>query len=179
MKKKFLIVLLALLMNSICTWASDVMTLANGMAFSGEVVRVRKCELVFKSDNGGRFVVPAADIATVQFSDPFSPVYVKYLSSIDADDNACMKGASDAKAFHGQTGAHVALGILLGPLGVVAAAVSNPQPSGGARTSEMSKNASLFSDPQYLECYKKAARSKNVGSTAAGWGMWILLFLMF
>ena len=160
-------------------FAEDVLTLNNGMMFSGDVVRVRACELIFEAATGDRFKVPAADIRSVQFGDPADPVYTDYVSVAAAEENPCMKGAGDAKAFHGQTGAHVALGVLLGPIGVIAAAVGNPQPSGGARTAEMSKNANLFSDPQYLECYKKAARSKNVGSTAAGWGMWILIFLMF
>lgn len=177
--KRISLVLTSLLL-ALMTFAkgNDVLTLTNNQSFKGEVVKIKDCNIVFKATNGEKYTVPANDIQTLEFEDVNNKVFTNYLSIKNADNNPCMKGALDGKAFHGKGGIHVALGVLFGPFAVIGAAVGNPEPMSGARTAQMSKNSDLFSDPTYLECYKKAARGKNVGMTAAGWGMWLLLLLL-
>jgi hypothetical protein len=177
--KRVALALSALLITAV-TFAkgNDVLTLTSNKSFKGDVVRIKDCNVVFKAENGEKYTVPANDIETLKFEDVNNKVYTNYLSMMSADNSACMKGASDGKAFHGKGGIHVALGVLFGPFAVIGAAIGSPNPMNGARTAEMSKNSDLFSDPTYLECYKKAARGKNVGMTAAGWGMWIILLLL-
>jgi len=177
--KKVTLALSALLITAV-TFAkgNDVLTLTNNKSFKGDVVKIKDCNVLFKSESGEKYIIPANDIQTVQFEDVNNKVYTNYLSMTNADNNPCMKGAADGKAFHGKGGLHVALGVLFGPFAVIGAAVGSPDPMSGSRTAQMSKNSDLFSDPTYLECYKKAARGKNVGMAAAGWGMWILLLLL-
>ena len=157
---------------------NDILTLNSNQTFKGDVVKIKGCNVVFKAENGEKYTIPANDIQTVKFEDVNNLIYTNYLTMLNADPNSCMKGASDAKAFHGKGGLHIALGVLFGPFAVIGAAVGSPDPMGGSRTAQMSKNSELFSDPTYLECYKKAARGHNVGMAAAGWGMWIVLLLL-
>ncbi|MFM7196035.1 MAG: hypothetical protein ACKOYP_14800 [Bacteroidota bacterium] len=176
--KRISVLLVALVVTaSAVAHSNDVLVLANNHTFRGDVLRIRDCQVVFRAEHGGRYTLPASDIALLQFGDPADKVYTDYLALTAEDENACMKGAGDGKAFHGKAGLHVVLGVLFGPIAMIGAAVSSPNPVNGARTMELSKNSALFSDPQYLECYRKSARGKNVGATAAGWGIWILLLL--
>ena len=176
---KRIAVLFALIAISASAMAhgNDVMVLTNNLTFRGDVIRIKDCQVVFRAEHGGRYNIPASDIAILTFGDPSDKVYTDYLTLTAAEENACMKGSADGKAFHGKAGLHVALGVLFGPIAMIGAAVSRPDPMNGARTTEMSKNSALFTDPQYLECYRKAAKGKNVGATAAGWGIWIILLL--
>ena len=177
--KKVTLAITALLITAV-TFAkgNDILTLNNKQSFIGEVIKIKDCNVVFKSENGEKYSIPANDIETVKFENINNPIYTNYLNLLNTDPNSCMKGSSDAKAFHGKGGLHVALGVLFGPFAVIGAAVGSPDPMGGARTAQMSKNSDLFSDPTYLECYKKAAKGKNVGMAAAGWGMWVILLLL-
>jgi hypothetical protein len=177
--KKVTLAFTALLITAV-TFAkgNDILTLNNNQAFKGDVVKIKDCNVVFKSENGEKYTIPANDIQTVKFEDVNNSIYTNYLTMLNADPNSCMKGAADGKVFHGKGGLHVALGVLFGPFAVIGAAVGSPDPMAGSRTPQMSKNSDLFTDPTYLECYKKAARSKNVGMAAAGWGMWIVLLLL-
>jgi hypothetical protein len=84
----------------------------------------------------------------------------------------------DAQAFHGKRGGHFVLGVLFGPFAVIGTAVSNPTPERGARTYMMSKNKELFSDPEYLTCYRKKAKGQLIGMEFLGWGAWILIVLV-
>lgn len=80
--------------------------------------------------------------------------------------------------FTEKAGHHFVLGLVFGPFAVIGAAISNPTPYKGAKTMMLSKNKEMFSDPVYLQCYKKKALGKNVGNTAIGWGVWALFILI-
>ena len=86
---------------------------------------------------------------------------------------------ADADAFHDKCGLHFALGVLFGPFAMIGAAVSTPHPASGVNTATLSDNKDLFSDAEYLNCYKRKARGKNVGNSAVGWGTWLLFLLIF
>lgn len=178
MKTLVLSVMMLLAVLNASAENGDVLTLKTNQSFKGEIIKIKKTTLLFKAIDGMEYIIPANDVSNIFFEDANGKYKKSYERLLLAQENACMKGASDGKAFHGKGGLHVALGVLFGPFAVIGAAVGSPDPMGGARTTQMSKNSDLFSDPQYLECYKKAARGKNVGMAAAGWGMWILLLLI-
>lgn len=177
MKKTSIFLTALFVCQTVFSYASDVLTLTNNKSFSGSVVKIKECVVVFKAENGIRYEVPASDIQTLQFENVNNKIYTQYVKNQDNVDN-CLKGTADAKSFHGKGGLHFALGVLFGPFAVIGSAVGNPEPLNGARTQEKSKNSSLFEDPTYLECYKRAARGKNVGMALAGWGTWILFLLL-
>lgn len=154
----------------------DVLTLTNGMIFSGDVISIKNCKIKFRAENGNKYTIPYTDIRNIVFHDKGDKLYVKYTDSTDADN--CLKGRLDADNYHGKGGVHVALGVLFGPFAIIGAAVSTPSPSKGNETLQMSKNKKLFSDPNYLNCYTKKAKEKNVTNTALGWGAWILFILL-
>lgn len=154
--------------------AADVITLNNQMVFSGKVKKIKDCTVKFKSD-AEIYKIPASEIFSIQFENPRNRMLRNYQQLSDPDK--CLKARYDADMYHGKTGLHVALGVLFGPFAILGAAVANPSPVKGNDTYIMSKNREIFSDPAYLTCYKKKAKSQNVGNTAIGWAAWLLLFL--
>lgn len=144
------------------------------MAFEGKILRIKDCKVTFKDANGVKTNVPAGQIFYIQFEDPTDKVYKAYLSLQDTDPDKCLKGQTDAELYHGKVFGHVVLGILFGPFAVIGAALANPSPESGARTYLLSKNKEIFSDPNYLMCYKRKARSRNTVHTLIGWGTWIV-----
>ena len=181
MKKLFLISLFIFLLGETAlskeTEVSkyDILTLVNGKSFEGNVIKVKPCQIVFKVKKK-KFEIPAKDIFSIKFADPNDPKYKNYLELDDPDK--CMKGQVDAEMFHGKAGLHIFLGALFGPLAMLGVAAGDPSPSNGNSTYLMSENKNLFSDPNYLMCYKKKAKGKNFGNTGIGWAAGFLLLLI-
>ncbi len=169
------LILLSILSISLQVYAGDVLTLTNGKSFEGKVVKIKKNELWFQVDSTV-YYIPASDVGFVHFVNPNHSI-LKRFERLDNVDNT-MKGKLDAELYHGKTGLHIALGTLFGPFAVIGAAIANPKPSNGKNTYIMSENKDLFSDPAYLEGYRKRAKGKNVGNTAIGWGIWMLFVLL-
>ncbi len=155
--------------------ATDILTFRNNMSFKGDVVKIKACTVKFKTEHAIYFI-PADSIDNIIFENPQDKVLVEY-AALEDDADKCLKGRNDADMFHGKKGKHIALGILFGPFAVIGSAIASPKPKNGKDTFLMSKNKDLFSDPMYLNCYKKKARGKNVGNTAIGWGIWIVFLL--
>jgi len=153
----------------------DILTLTNNERFEGEVRKIKNCVLAFEMGHQ-LYLIPGRDIYSIEFEDSCSRVLTGYLSLVDK--NNCFKGYQDAEGLHGKGGGAFALGVLFGPLAIIGTALSNPTPEKGRSTTTLSQNKDLFSDPQYLECYKKTARRNLVASAAFGWFVWIVLFVV-
>lgn len=156
--------------------AGDILILKDNLTFEGTVTRIKKCEVVFKVGKT-RYFIPAADIVSIQFADVNNSIYLDYLEREDQDDK-CLKGATDAQTLHGKKGGHFLLGVLFGPLAIIGTALSSPTPYRSTQTLALSQNKELFSDPEYLTCYKKKAKGSLIGMEAAGWGSWLLFVLL-
>jgi hypothetical protein len=158
---------------SVISFAGDILTLTNQMVFEGEVIKIKDCEVYFKSE-GESYIIPSSDIFSLQFENTTNKIFTEYLKLADVDSNKCLNGRIDAEAYHGKQGLHFALGVLFGPIALIGTALSNPTPDKGKNTYLMSKNKDQFSDPEYLICYKKKAKGKLVSATSLGWLTWIL-----
>ncbi len=174
--KKLIVILLSFTVVNV--FAGDVLTLMNGNKFDGKVVKIKECQIVYKIQNE-KFIIPASDIHSIQFEDINNRLYRNYLKSANRDINNCLAGSLDAEMYHGKKFGHFVLGFLFGPFAMVGTALSNPTPEKGKETMLMSRNKDFFSDPVYLKCYKKQAKSQLVLSEALGWGSWILISLNF
>jgi hypothetical protein len=177
MKNFFILGVAAVCLVSANAFGGDIVTLTNSLSFEGKVIKIKKCEVVFKA-HGDRYVIPGGEIQSIQFEDPQDIVYTEYREKGMADPDACMKGHTDARAFHGKQVGHFILGFLFGPFAMIGTAVSNPTPIRGKDTYALSQNKELFSDPQYLTCYKKAAKGRLIGMEAVGWGAWLMIYLI-
>ncbi len=175
MRKTILMLLAGLLAGNLL--AGDILTLAEGPSFEGKIIRIRDCHVTFRA-GGEKFRIPAADILSIRFEDPQDKVYTEYLRLSAQDPNRCFRGKTDAALYHGKNGGHFLLGVLFGPIAMVGTALSSPYPEKGRRTVLMSTNKDLFSDPEYLLCYKKKAKGKLIGMEALGWGTWILALVL-
>ncbi len=159
-------------------FAGDILTLNNQMIFEGKVIKIKDCTVVFKAE-GNKYIIPAADIFSLEFENIEDPVYKDYIEVADLTENKCLKGQLDAENYHGKKGGHYVLGLLFGPFAMIGTALANPTPDKGKRTYMISQNKELFNDLEYLSCYKKKAKGQLIGMEALGWGTWILLILIF
>jgi len=164
---------LVLIFITINLASADILTLSNGAQFSGDVKRIKDCEVIFKFQKH-RYSIPVADIEYIGFTNPNSDVLNEYENLSGSDK--CLKGTFDA-SYHKGDGTAFALGVLFGPFAVIGEAVASPSPYNGKETMMLSKNKGLFNDPAYLTCYSKNVRKKHTGSAALGWAAWILLIL--
>ncbi len=174
--KKLATIFLAMLFAA-AIMANDIVTLNNQMMFEGKVLKINNCEVVFRAE-GKKYLIPAEEIYSIEFEDVNDKVYRGYLSMVQSDHESCFKGRNDAENLHGKEVTHVALGFLFGPFAMIGTAISNPTPLRGRDTYLLSQNKELFSDPFYLNCYRKRAKIRLIGMEAAGWGAWLLLLLV-
>ncbi|MEO0900205.1 MAG: hypothetical protein AAFY71_27585 [Bacteroidota bacterium] len=166
MKRTALIIFFLSIMAALS--AKDVLMLNNQKLFEGKVKRVDACEIAFKAD-GDTYIIPVADISFLGFEKEESKQAQKFFDLQQAGESACMEGKGDAKAFHGKVAKHVVSGIIFGPVGTIFALLGNPTPRKGKETKQLSDNRDLFSDAQYLNCYRKEAKKNNVLYTLIGW----------
>lgn len=158
--------------------AGDVLILPNGNQYEGKVVKLKGCDVIFKS-NGTRYAIPAAGIHSIHFEDENNEILIDYLKlSSDEGINKCMEGTRDAEMLHGKKGAHVALGFCFGGFAMIGTALSDCGPMKGSETMLLSKNKPLFTDYEYIQCYKKEARKNLLIMEAVGWGAGILIYLV-
>ena len=173
--KRKLILLFLTGLTVISTQAFDKLTLTNGMQFQGDVVKVKACSVMFKTEIG-KVEVPAKDIYSVEFENPNDEQFVEYLAVLDSASSAdnCANGKMDAKKYHGKKGEHFFLGLAFGPLAVIGTAIlAKPSPHNVDYKNKVgiSQNKDQFSDPEYLMCYKKEAKKRLIGRECAGWAV--------
>ena len=175
MKIKLLLVILMFCTANL--FAGDTLTLNNHKVFEGKIVKIKDRTVTFKSQNV-KFEIPANQIHSLQFEDVDTRIYRRYLKLEDNDPSNCLKGGSDADMLHGKNGKHFALGLIFGPFAVLGTALSYPTPEDGKETIARSKNQELFSDVEYLSCYKKKVKIKLVTNAAIGWVVSTLLYIL-
>ena len=157
-------------------FASDIIILKEGLTYSGKVLRIKKCEVLFEVENE-RYLIPSGDISKILFEDQNNPIFNGFLKNQSKIDDKCLKGQLDAMSLHGKEAGHFALGFLFGGLSMVGTLIANPTPNKGKNTYLMSQNTELFDDPVYISCYKRKARGKLIKWEAIGWSSWIIIAL--
>ncbi len=160
--------------SSITTYGDDILTLKGNLKFSGEIIKIKKCIIHFRTSNY-IYYIPASDINSIEFEYPNNKARSRYLTV--QDSNKCVLGRTDANKYHGKEAGHFALGFLLGPWAILGAAVANPTPEKSVDTINMSENHDLFYDPTYLKCYKKKAIAQNVTFTSIGFGVFLAFYV--
>lgn len=161
----------------------DILKLKNGRQFQGTVGKIHvksKNEVSIKFNvEEQEYWIPSEDIQAIQFGNTQSQPYLKLKGIAQrSDSEKCRFGRNDADAYHGKGFAHFAYGFLFGPFAVIGAAIASPTPDSGSDTMVMSENTDYFDDPSYLNCYSKKAKKQNIGNTLAGWGSWVLIFVL-
>jgi hypothetical protein len=154
--------------------AADVLILNNEMMFEGKIVKIKGCNVIFKTKDT-KYIVPASDIYAIQFENPEDKVYTDYMALAAGDVNKCLNGQLDAEHFHGKKGGHFILGVLFGPFAMIGTALATPTPEKGQKTYMLSQNKDQFNDPEYLSCYKKKAKGQLIAMEALGWLAWIVV----
>ncbi len=131
--------------------------------FNGEIKKVKNCTITFKAEDGNTYKIPVSDVADYSFKDPMSKWDAPLMEMAMNPQESCARGARDARRKH-STGGYFLGGLLFGVFALIPAVIIDPMPRGYQ-----------FSDPDYLECYSKVAKSKNIYSALGGWGIWMIL----
>lgn len=177
MKKTLQLLLISVLMVS-TTYAADLVTLNNGMKFQGKILNVKKNKVIFQSGDE-KYSIPSDQISLLEFEDTTSRLYNDLVEiSQEAEQDNCSLGMNDAKNFHGKKGGHIALGVFFGPFAILGTAIAaNPTPYNAKKAMMISTNKEIFSDPSYLQCYKKQAKGDLIIAELEGWALWILFVI--
>ena len=176
MMYKFIIALIFLFYSQISFAFNDIITLNNNMSFQGKVTKIKNCEVSFKVD-GEKYSIPSSEIFSIEFANINNKTYTNYLKISENEPDNCLNGTLDAEFYHRKKGGHFVLGVLFGPFAMIGTALANPTPDRGRNTYSMSNNKDLFTDPQYISCYKKKAKTQLITAEALGWAAWILIIL--
>lgn len=171
---KIFLVLILLVFNTISVFAGDLLTTTDHLVFQGKVTQIKDCIVTFKA-NGKKYEIPAKDIHSIYFERDDDKILIEYLALSESDTNKCLKGSLDAEFLHKRSGEYFLLGFLFGPVALIGAALGNPSPLRGNDTYSKSTNASIFSDPEYLSCYRKRARRDNAKKAALGFASSVLV----
>ncbi len=174
--KKFNCFLMLYLVATSC-YATDIITLHNDQVFTGKVTKIKNCLITFRT-GGSKYKIPAEDIHSIAFADQQDKIYLDYLEELRVDPSKCVNGRLDALNYHGKKSSHIAMGFLFGPFAMLGTALSDPTPQKGQLTTKMSENPELFSDPEYLSCYRKKAKGRLLGAESIGFGISLLMILM-
>jgi len=202
-KHRLFVFLLVLFLSITSTFAQDIIILKNGNDIQAIVQEIGEDYVKYKkydNVNGPNYTLKKTEIFMIRYANGSKDVFADNTGSVVSvasipvttqqsveskeetqsgdPQNACYQGRMDAENYHGKGGAHFALGVLFGPFAMIGTAVSNPTPERGMNTYVMSKNKELFSDPTYINCYKKKAKGRLIGMEGAGWASWILLLLL-
>jgi len=170
----FIFVFMLLVLGSM---AGDILTLSNTFRYEGKVTKIKDCVVTFRIP-GGKYKIPIADVHSIKFENANDKVYQQYLEQLEVDPGKCVAGRLDAARYHGKKSSHIAMGFLFGPFAMLGTALSNPTPEKGQLTRKMSENSHLFSDPDYLECYKQKVKGKLIGAEAIGFGIAALMVIL-
>lgn len=172
---RVVIVAIALFFTSLL-YANDEVQLLNCEIYYGKVLKIDQCKVHFKTDCQ-TLIIDADSIEFLKFECPENEIYQNYINDLTIKEK-CLRGHNDAKNLHNQGLAHFFIGVLFGPLAIVGSIVSTPTPNKSKNTMLLSENKDLFGDPNYLECYRKEAKSKNISAILGGACTWALFYLL-
>lgn len=173
MKKIFFLMLLFFSVNMF----ADIVTI-DGRQYNVEINRIQRNKVLFTLGNDA-YVVPMGKIDMI-YLDGANSTFAKsaeVLNQIVSKENPCLLGTTDAQS-RGKTTVNVIGGMLFGPFALIHKALKDFHPMKDIETVAVSSNRDLVDNPNYIQCYRKKARTKALTETAGGWATWILIALM-
>ena len=154
---------------------ADFIQLKNGKLFEGKVLRVFKSELAFKTDVG-TFFIPASDLQCVNI-DNVRPRKEEALAAMfAAPANACSRGTT-AGNMHGHGFGQFCAGFFGSLLGVGIVMLVDKTPSKSKNLMMIAQDDDVWTDPGYLMCYNKAAKSKALINSGLGCATYLIILL--
>lgn len=173
MKKLTLLLTIILLTNVLL--AEDILVLNNGKAFKGEIKKIKNCTLIFKT-NGEKYEISSSDIYIAKFENPNSKILTDYINLGDSDK--CLRGVNDSEKYNKRSVNYLLAGVVFGPMAVIVASTDKINIKKEMCHVDFSSDA-IYNDPEYLKCYKKRSKQKNIGNALFGWFAWIVIVLSF
>ena len=187
MNIKSLPIIIVLLFFSFSSFSKDVITLAEGYSYEGEVYKTTKRYLRFKAENGEKYKIPLGLVYGVEFENSkskeaiqFTEKVVKFLEDHDKNMPYAQKklmANRDAKN-HGRGFGYVFAGFMLGPFGYLfLIGDSKFSPNNADHAERFIDNRDL-NDYQYIEMYSRKVRTKQAWNVTIGWAASILFLTL-
>lgn len=153
---------------------ADFVQLKNGKLFEGKVVRVFESELAFKT-SVGTFFIPGSDLQCVNI-EKIRPKQERALASMFASSaDACSRGTS-AGTMHGHGFGQFCAGFFGSLLGVGIVMLVDKTPAKSKNLIMVATDDDVWTDPGYLMCYNKAAKSKALINSGLGCITYLVLY---
>lgn len=156
---------------------ADIVTI-DGRQYNVEINRIQPKKVLFTFGND-TYVVPMnkIDMIYLEGSNSTFAKSAEVLNQIVSEGNPCLLGTTDAQS-RGKTTVNVIGGVLFGPFALIHKALKDFHPMKDIETITVSGNKDLVDNPNYIQCYRKKAKTKALTETAGGWATWILIVLM-
>jgi hypothetical protein len=168
------ILLFALLLSSLTSYSKDKIKLSSGKTVRCNIVSLEQDRLTYTHRHQTITVSPS-DVLLIEV-DPDNTTIIEKLR-LNYQENplaACEIGKADAIAYHNRGFGNFCLGFFFGAFGVIGTAVGTPRSPDYVKI-PIKEN---LQNPEYLKCYEKKARGKNVGSAVGGWATFLLILVL-
>lgn len=154
--------------------ARDLVHLNNGETIKGHIVELKQGELTIvknRKHKNGAHTFTSEEVKLIEI-DARNVDIVKLINrEIAIHQSMCNEGFRDATLYHRRFIGNFALGFFFNIIGFTIVAVSNPKAPDPLLINDMQK----LNSTEYLLCYEKKARKKNI--TAAGIGLAAIVIL--
>jgi hypothetical protein len=168
---KFLTLTCCIFLEITFGFSQDVLTKISGDSIKVKVVEISSTEVKYKNYDdlaGITYGIFKSEVLMIRYESGRVETF-KDQDLLLSHSEKCNCGRSDAEKFHGKKDAHFVLGLLFGTYAIIVTAAASQTPKKGKFTYKLSQHKALFTDPDYLKCYKKKAKSDLI--TMEAWGI--------
>jgi hypothetical protein len=178
MKSNILLITLLLVVILITqVTGKDLIHLNNGETIKGYILDIRQDEVVISKKRNiytKTQTLHSEEVKLIELDVRNVDIINLINTEISQQKNMCNEGYRDAQLYHRRFVGNFALGFFLNILGFAIVAISNPK----APDPLMINDAEKLNSTEFLLCYEKKAKSKNIKAAAIGWGTIVLLVIL-
>ena len=173
----FILFLIPLVILSLNAASKDLIHLNNGETVKGYILDIKQDELAISKKRNKHdqiLTFNSEEVKLVELDVRNIDIIKLINKEITQQKNMCNEGYRDAQLYHRRFVGNFALGFFLNILGFAIVAISNPK----APDPLMINDAEKLNSTEFLLCYEKKAKNKNIKAAAIGWGTIVLLVIL-
>ncbi|MFC2125683.1 hypothetical protein ACFLU5_12815 [Bacteroidota bacterium] len=173
----YVVFLVSLFLISLEAAGKDLIHLHNGEIVKGYIIDLRQDEVtISKKQNNYKEIqtFSAEEVKLVEF-DARNVNIIKLINKeITQQRNMCNEGYRDAELYHKRFVGNFALGFFFNIFGFAGVAITNPK----SPDPLMINDAEKLNNTEFLLCYEKKAKKKNIKAAGIGWITIVVLVLL-
>jgi hypothetical protein len=172
MKKVIFLLILSIFANN--SKGKDLIHLNNGKTIKGHIIELKQDEVTLSKSRKNTEDVQtfiSNEVKLIELDASNMDIIRLINDELTQQQNMCNEGFRDATLYHRRFVGNFALGFFFNIIGFTIVAISNPKAPDPLMINDIQK----MNSTEYLLCYEKKARKKNI--TAAGIGLGAIVFL--